>query len=91
MHCPATLQVVKLSGEAPPQVVNQPFKHLAKVTILKFEYVDVHEQPEVMVIVHHFLDLPAEPDKGLWFQWLVDLVEDRTQAAIDGRLVFADD
>jgi hypothetical protein len=63
MHRATALQLCKLRGETAPQVVNQPFKHLAKVKVLEFEHVDVHQQPEVVVVVHHFLDLLAEPDK----------------------------
>jgi acyl-homoserine lactone acylase PvdQ len=48
-----------------PQVVNQPFKHLAKVPVLEFEYVDIHQQPEVVVIVHHLFDLLAEAHERL--------------------------
>ena len=90
MHCATALQLFKLSSEASPQVVNQPFKHLAKVTVLEFEYVDVHQQPEVVVIVHHLLDLLAEAPERFGLERLVDLVEDRTQATVDGRLIFVD-
>jgi hypothetical protein len=63
MHRATALQLCKLRGETAPQVVNQPFKHLAKVAVLEFEYVDVHQQPEVVMVVHHLLDLLAEPDE----------------------------
>src|ERR1044072_9463406 len=91
MHCPTTLQLCELSGEAPAQVMHQAFKHLAKVTVLEFEYIDVHEKTEVVMFVHYLLDLLAAPHQRLGFDRIVDLVEDRTQAAVDGRLVFADD
>src|ERR1041385_9069870 len=91
MHGAAALQVCKLRGEAPSQVVYQTFKHLAEVAILKLEHVDVHQQPEVVVVVHHLLDLPAEAHERFGFERFVNLVKDRAQTAVDGRLVFADD
>ena len=60
MNRATALQLVKLRSVAPAQVLNQTLKHLAEVEVLKLEHVDVHQQPEVVVIVHHLLDLPAE-------------------------------
>src|ERR1044071_5238136 len=68
MHRATTLQLCKLRGETSPQVVNQPFKHLAEVAVLEFEYVDVHQQPEVVMVVHNLLDLLAETDERLGFK-----------------------
>ena len=91
VHRAAALQLGELRGEAAPQVVNQPFKHLAKVAVLEFEHVDVHQQPEVVMVVHHLLDLLAEAHERFGLERLVDLVEDRTQATVDGRLILVDD
>src|SRR4029079_3039205 len=90
MNRATALQLRKLRGKAPAQVVNQAFKHLAEVAILKLEHVDVHQQPEVMVIVHHLLDLLAKTNERLGLERFVNLVKDRTQTAVDGRLVLAD-
>src|SRR5215217_1381069 len=87
MHCATALQLGKLSGKAPPQVVNEPFKHLAKMAVLELQHVDVHQQPEVLVIVHHFLDLPAEAHERLGVERLFNFVKDQTQTAVDGRLI----
>ena len=91
MNRTAALQLRKLRREAPAQVVRQAVEHFAEVAILKLEYVDVHQQPEVVMIVHHLLDLPAEANERLGLQRLVDLVEDRAEATVDGRLILADD
>ena len=91
MHCPATLQLLKLRSETPSQVVHQAFKHLAKVAVLEFEYVDIHQQPEVVMVVHHLLDLLSEAHEGFRLQRFVNLVEDRTEPRIDRRLILIDD
>src|ERR1043165_6323252 len=50
---PLPLQLRKLPCELLAQAGSQAFKHPAKVTVLKFEHVYVHQEPEVVMLADH--------------------------------------
>src|SRR6476659_9792600 len=78
MNGATAFQIGKLRCEAASQVMRQAVEHLAEVAILKLEHVDIHQQPEIVVIVHHLLDLPAKTNERLGFERFVNFVKDRT-------------
>ena len=51
-----SLQIVKGIGEPSSQFLRDVLKHLAKVTVFKLENVDVHQQPKIVMVIHHLLD-----------------------------------
>src|SRR6266536_4249307 len=54
-----SLYLVEGFSKPSPQFLRYVFKHFAKVTVLKFQHIDVHQQPEVVMLVDHLLDRRA--------------------------------
>src|SRR6266436_1405582 len=54
------LQVVKSKRKPASQFLRDVLKHLAKVPIFKFENVDIHQQPKIVMVIYHLLDQPRE-------------------------------
>ena len=66
---------LKRFGKTTAKLLRQVFKHLAKVLILKLQYIYVHQQPKLVMLVDHLLDQPRKPFEIVPTQWVLDLVK----------------
>jgi len=56
MQRSCSFQIFERVGKAAAQFLRDILKDFPKVTVFELEHVDVHQQPKVMMIVHHLLD-----------------------------------
>ena len=85
------LQFRELSSELFTQPGRQAFKHPAKVTVLKFEHVYVHQEPEVVMLADHLADGASETFQRLRLERFLYAAEKSLQALVNHRLIFGDD
>src|ERR1044071_331812 len=87
----SSFQLGKLRGKELTQFRRQTLKHPAKVPVLEFQHVYVHQEPEIVMLADDAPDGATEALQGLRLKRFFDVREHLLKARIYHLLIFSDD